>query len=231
MSPTYLEHHGILGQKWGVRRFQNSDGSLTTEGKERYSKSSKLANSLHKKASELEPKITSDVTSSIRESGSNVYGLDHRLKTQESTARKILTDSKEKRISLEETAKGINDSIRYTSLSNDNNFTSSYNKIKNSLQNKGYAEIKCKNYFDLYRQGKAKHKQITCVYQDKDGNKFEIQFQTPSSIKAKELKTPLYEEARNPNVSKERKAELVRQMEKLAETVKDPPGVYNIKSH
>lgn len=32
----YLEHHGILGQKWGVRRFQNPDGSLTAEGKARY---------------------------------------------------------------------------------------------------------------------------------------------------------------------------------------------------
>lgn len=31
-----LIHHGILGQKWGVRRFQNSDGSLTKAGKDRY---------------------------------------------------------------------------------------------------------------------------------------------------------------------------------------------------
>ena len=29
-------HHGIQGQKWGVRRYQNSDGSLTTAGKQRY---------------------------------------------------------------------------------------------------------------------------------------------------------------------------------------------------
>lgn len=35
MSQTYLMHHGILGQKWGIRRFQNKDGSLTSAGKER----------------------------------------------------------------------------------------------------------------------------------------------------------------------------------------------------
>lgn len=33
-----LAHHGILGQKWGVRRFQNEDGSLTNAGKARYNK-------------------------------------------------------------------------------------------------------------------------------------------------------------------------------------------------
>ena len=31
-----LEHHGILGMKWGVRRYQNEDGSLTAAGKKRY---------------------------------------------------------------------------------------------------------------------------------------------------------------------------------------------------
>jgi len=30
-----LQHHGILGQKWGVRRFQNPDGTYTNAGKER----------------------------------------------------------------------------------------------------------------------------------------------------------------------------------------------------
>lgn len=32
---TYLMHHGIKGQKWGVRRFENPDGTLTNLGKAR----------------------------------------------------------------------------------------------------------------------------------------------------------------------------------------------------
>ena len=35
-------HHGIQGQKWGVRRFTNPDGSLTEEGKKRYGKDTAL---------------------------------------------------------------------------------------------------------------------------------------------------------------------------------------------
>ena len=34
--PNELYHHGIKGQKWGIRRFQNADGSLTQAGKRRY---------------------------------------------------------------------------------------------------------------------------------------------------------------------------------------------------
>jgi len=36
MNKTYLVHHGIKGQRWGIRRFQNEDGSLTSLGKKRY---------------------------------------------------------------------------------------------------------------------------------------------------------------------------------------------------
>lgn len=42
----YLAHHGVKGQKWGVRRYQNQDGSLTVNGKKHYTHDLKSANEL-----------------------------------------------------------------------------------------------------------------------------------------------------------------------------------------
>lgn len=62
-----LKHHGILGQKWGVRRFQNSDGSLTSAGKKRYSNKNVKDDTPNKKGfskDEIERKIKSNNTKS-----------------------------------------------------------------------------------------------------------------------------------------------------------------------
>ena len=37
-SSNDLQHSGVLGMKWGIRRYQNKDGTLTEEGKQRYAK-------------------------------------------------------------------------------------------------------------------------------------------------------------------------------------------------
>ena len=43
-SETFLQHYGIIGQKWGQRRWQNPDGTFNTEGKIRYFGSKKAEN-------------------------------------------------------------------------------------------------------------------------------------------------------------------------------------------
>lgn len=55
----FLVHHGILGQKWGVRRFQNEDGSLTPEGKVRYTAANRI-----RRAAKTRP-IVEDIISTM----------------------------------------------------------------------------------------------------------------------------------------------------------------------
>ena len=56
-----LYHHGIKGQKWGVRRYQNPDGSLTAQGKKRYfNADGSLTKKGKKEAAKFDKKINDD---------------------------------------------------------------------------------------------------------------------------------------------------------------------------
>ena len=190
-----------------------------------------IANKMLIDISKAEPKITRDIVSAVASTGGKMYGLDNRIKQANSLAAKIGSDAKEDGVSFERAASGIKDSIRYTALSTDKRFVDSYNSIKRSLESKGYTETRCKNYFEDYKQGKVMHKSVQSVFENKSGVKFEVQFQTPSSQAAKELKTPIYEESRSISVTPARKSELERQMKNLAEMVPNPSKIETIKAH
>lgn len=54
---SILYHHGIKGQKWGVRRFQNPDGTWTNAGKERYGDSGGEVREAPKVSSDTKKKV------------------------------------------------------------------------------------------------------------------------------------------------------------------------------
>ena len=45
---TYIYHHGIKGMKWGIRRYQNKDGSLTSAGKKKYNNKTSYDKNKHR---------------------------------------------------------------------------------------------------------------------------------------------------------------------------------------
>lgn len=51
-----LRHHGIKGMRWGIRRFQNRDGTLTDAGKDRYSEESDRTIKQNRDGSKTVPK-------------------------------------------------------------------------------------------------------------------------------------------------------------------------------
>ena len=63
MIPNWLYHHGIFGQKWGVRRFQNKDGTLTAAGQKRLEK--KDAKWAHKNHDKIVSKARKDVSKEL----------------------------------------------------------------------------------------------------------------------------------------------------------------------
>lgn len=267
----YIMHHGVKGQKWGVRngppypldeKTKSEIDNFNSKRKEVRSGMSntpkpfvkqtidisavrdrgKLTASEAKQCSDLaakifsdaasrEPQITDDILSVVGRTSAKMYGLEYRLKQPTSIAAKIGSDAKEDNLPFGDAANKISDAIRYTAISDTKDYTKNYFDIKGNLKDLGYSETRCKNNFQAYKEGKVLHKSVQSVFADKNGYKFEVQFQTVDSQVAKDLKVPIYEERRKSGLSDERKLELEKRMVDLAEKVSDPKDVLSIKSY
>lgn len=117
-----LQHHGIKGQRWGIRRYQNADGTLTPAGKKREAKlDRKLANQAYKYNQIKKKKLTSNTTDR-QEQKENLH--------KKKNVNKMTNDE------LREKAARLELENRYVSA------LSTYNKLNPQPVSKGKAFIK-----------------------------------------------------------------------------------------
>lgn len=79
MRNDELMHHGIYGQKWGIRRYQNADGSLTEAGKIRYRTSDSSVDSIND-AKGMSRRLN-DVDKSLARNSESLRKVNHKLRT------------------------------------------------------------------------------------------------------------------------------------------------------
>lgn len=102
-----LKHYGILGMKWGVRRYQNADGSLTAAGKKRYGTADNYNETREKKKAERKDRLDRAFDDTVK------AGKD---KPNISPAEKVAKNASN---ALGETSKVINAANRIKNRKND----------------------------------------------------------------------------------------------------------------
>lgn len=91
-----LYHHGVKGQKWGVRRYQNLDGTLTAAGKKRNAKIDKRIDKIERKKK---------INKFNRAAGKIRVGLEDKGNTIDTIDKLMYVDRKANRINAQYDAK------------------------------------------------------------------------------------------------------------------------------
>lgn len=142
------------------------------------------ANDIHTQAVVAEPKLTDDMREAMAGSGGELAGLEYRVKNQESLAKKIRGNVEDGRpFDTQVATDNIKDSVRYTAVFDQSNYSEATQTALQRLRDKGY-QVDVKSFYE----GKEKNLAYKGVHGQAispDGFKVELQFHTPQSLDAK----------------------------------------------
>lgn len=186
------------------------------------------AREVKQQAENIQPHVTELLQEETAAIGGMLKDLEHKLKSEESIARKIRTNLDiYPEWSLSNASEAVYDGLRYTAVFEDSQYANGCLALLKSLGRKGFEVIRRINYWGP--QWKARpYRGINTVLQTPDGQSFELQFHTERSCEIKQRVHPLYERARESNDPSEM-SDLEAWMMKEWRGVPVPPRVEEVK--
>ncbi|MGF1664298.1 MAG: hypothetical protein ACFCVG_17845 [Kineosporiaceae bacterium] len=177
----------------------------------------------HDRAAEAERSLTPRLLEISERSGVALAGLEHRLKSLESTQRKVADEVAEQGGGADAAPvlARVNDAVRFTFTSSDATYVSDVTDVVRRLEGAGFERVRWRlSWPDDGYQG------LNTSWRDPvTGQLLEVQFHTPGSFFMKEFTHPLYEERRLPGITAERLLEVDAEDRWLHGQVTRPPGV------
>ncbi|SKZ45476.1 Uncharacterised protein [Mycobacteroides abscessus subsp. massiliense] len=209
-----VDHHAPLSDAGGWES-PGGGASLSPEH-------NAAANQFLEQARQAEPHITQSLRDIVGNNpGSELTGLEHRLKAEDSFKQKLFGSiDTYPNLSTAEHLAGMKDSVRYTMQSPEGLYSANTQRAIDNLIADGYEPVKFKNTWD-----QPGYQGINSFWRDPaTGQTFEVQFHTPSSFDAKMQTHPLYEQERLPGISPQTAADLQQQQKHIFDSVPRPSG-------
>ena len=176
------------------------------------------AKAVRERTAEIEPELTRSMIDVAQKHGGEAVGLDHRLKSEKSLARKIDDEKGDFGGDATKTADSMSDVVRYTISLPEGAYVEGTQAVLDDLQAQGM-KTRVKNY---WKKGDP-YQGINVAVTTPKGITFELQFHTAQSLVAKEQCHKAYEKYRVSNSARER-YKYWNQGVRIAESVPIPPG-------
>lgn len=132
-------------------------------------------------AKRAEPQISADMATITKSIGAEQAGLQHRLKTEDSLARKVAGDVDKLTVTPQRAADQIYDSLRYTNTYSAAAYTKGVTDSSAAMTAAGYTLVRRKN---SWGDGND-YQGINDIYRSRTGQMFELQHHTPQSLTIK----------------------------------------------